>query len=183
MNRAKLELAAVFVAGVAAGLCAVAAPHFAHAGGHDAAAEQLQRVADRQEIEELFAAYGATLDRRDFAAFGRLFADDAVYVSGPGEPTRGRAAIQSSLEKIITSNPAHLPTPDFHLFFNPSIRVEGDHATAQSKGAYVIPDSRVANGAQMIFFSVYDDVLVRHGGRWLFQQRTIHGAMPSGAPK
>jgi uncharacterized protein (TIGR02246 family) len=184
MNKARLGLATAFVAGaVLAGVCAIA---IAHADARDSDAARLQRVEDRQAIEELFTAYGATLDRRDFAAFGQLFAEDAVYGGGPGEPVRGRAAIQASLERTLTSNPAHLPTPDFHLFFNPSIRVEGDHATALSKGAYVIPDMRTASGVpgvQMIFFSLYDDVLVRRGGHWLFQQRTIHSGMPAAAPK
>jgi len=178
MSRVRLKLAAVFMAGVAAGLCTVAVP-----GGRDADAGRLQRVEDRQQIEELLAEYGATLDRHDFEAFGRLFTEDAVYGGGRGEPTRGRAAIQAALEKSIASNPAHLPAPDFHVFFNPSIRIEGDRATAQSKGAYAVPDARTPGGAQMMFFSVYDDVLVRRGGRWLFQQRTLHSTMPPAAQK
>jgi uncharacterized protein (TIGR02246 family) len=137
---------------------------------------------DRQQIEQLFADYGATLDRHDWEAFGRLFAEDAVFGGGAGEPARGRAAIQASLEKAITSNASRLPAPDFHVFFNPSIHVEGDHATAQSKGAYVIPDAHSADGvpgaAHMVFFCVYDDVLVRRAGHWLFQQRTLRSTMP-----
>jgi uncharacterized protein (TIGR02246 family) len=149
----------------------------------DSNAERLQRAEDRQQIEELLTAYGATLDRRDFAAFGALFAEDAVYSGGPGEPVRGRAAIQASLEKTLSSNPAHLPGPDFHLFFDPSIHVEGDHATVRSKGAYAIPDTGAANsvpGVRMVFFTQYDDVLVRQGGHWLFQQRTL--GRPQAAP-
>ncbi len=56
---------------------------------------------------ELFAQYGASLDRRDFDAFGRLFTEDAVY-GGGGTPTHGRAAIQSQLQQTITANPSHL---------------------------------------------------------------------------
>lgn len=137
---------------------------------------------DRQQIEQLFADYGATLDRHDWEAFGRLFTEDAVFGGGAGEPVRGRAAIQASLEKAISSNAARIPAPDFHVFFNPSIHVQGDRATAQSKGAYVIPDAHTKDGvpgaAHMVFFCVYDDVLVRRGGHWLFQQRTLHSTMP-----
>jgi uncharacterized protein (TIGR02246 family) len=183
MNVTRVQLAVVLLAAAAAGLWAVTLAPFAHAGSRDSDALRLQKLEDRQAIEELFTAYGSTLDQRDFGAFGRLFAEDAVYVSGPGAPARGRAAIQASLEKIITANPAHLPTPDFHLFFDPSIQVEGDHATAHSKGAYVIPDLRTPSGAQMVFFALYDDVLVRRGGRWLFQQRTVRSAMPVATAK
>jgi uncharacterized protein (TIGR02246 family) len=142
----------------------------------DSNAEHIQRAEDRQEIEELLTAYGSTLDHRDFAAFGQLFAEDAVYSGGPGEPVRGRAAIQASLEKTLAANPLHLPEPDFHLFFDPSIHVEGDRATVRSKGAYAIPDTGGANGVpgvRMVFFTQYDDVLVRKQGHWLFQQRTL----------
>jgi len=159
---------------------AAATPDPAPAEAGDSETDRLQKLEDRQAIEELFTAYGATLDRRDFAAFGRLFAQDAQYVGGPGEPTRGRGAIQSLLEKQITSNPAHLPEPAYHLFFNPSIEVAGDRATAHSKGAYVIPDLK-NGGAQIIFFVSYDDVLVRQGGQWVFSRREIHSAIPGGA--
>ncbi len=151
----------------------------------DSNAERIQKAEDRQEIEELLTAYGATLDRRDFAAFGQLFAEDAVYGGAVGEPVRGRAAIRDSLEKTLSSNPAHLPGPDFHLFFDPSIHVDGDHATVQSKGAYVIPDTRGANsapGVQLVFFTQYDDVLVRRGGHWLFQQRTLRSGQAAARP-
>jgi uncharacterized protein (TIGR02246 family) len=166
--------------GVAAG--AMALLHFAQAGTTDTDAARLQRLEARQEIEELFTAYGATLDRRDFPAFGRLFTADATYGGGPGEPTHGRAAIQAQLEKTITSNPSNLPTPDFHLYFNPSIQVEGDHATAQSKGGYVIPNLQT-HGAEIIFLVSYDDIFVRRNGQWLFQQRLLHAGIPAPAQK
>src|SRR6185437_13559712 len=100
MQKEKSKLAIGIVTGVAAGLGIVATPYFAHAGSRDAAAARLQKLEDRQAIEELFTAYGATLDRHDFPAFGRLFTTDAVFVGGgPGEPAKGRAAIEAALEK------------------------------------------------------------------------------------
>ena len=53
---------------------AAATPDPAPAEAGDSETGRLQKLEDRQAIEELFTAYGATLDRRDFAAFGRLFA-------------------------------------------------------------------------------------------------------------
>jgi uncharacterized protein (TIGR02246 family) len=139
--------------------------------------QRLQKLEAREQILELFTAYGATLDRHDFAAFGRLFAEDAEYAGGPGAPTRGRAAIQAQLEKQITSNPMNLPPPNNHLFFNPSIHVEGDRATARSLGAYVAPDPATKT-TRMVFFVAYDDVLVKRDGRWLFQKRVIGSSGP-----
>lgn len=178
MSSHKSRIAAWCAAGIMAGLGVALASRFVRAAGPESAATRLQRVEDRQEIEELFTAYGATLDRRDFDAFGRLFAADALYAGGPGEPVKGRPAIQSLLEKQITSNPSHLPTPDFHLFFNPSIQVDGDQATATSKGAYLIPDV-TNNGARIVFFVSYEDKLIRHDGHWLFARRDIHSGIPA----
>jgi uncharacterized protein (TIGR02246 family) len=146
----------------------------------DTLTARLQRLEDREQILELLSAYGATLDRHDFAAFGQLFAEDAEYGSGPGTPTRGRAAIQAQLEKVISGNPSKLPTPNHHLFFDPSIQVDGDRATAHSLGAYTVPDAaaRPVATTQLVFFVAYDDVLVRKGGRWLFQRRIIGSGAP-----
>jgi hypothetical protein len=135
MSSQRNGVAAWCAAGIIAGLGVVLAPQFVRAEGPDSVGARLQRVEDRQEIEELFTAYGATLDRRDFDAFGRLFAEDALYAGGPGEPVKGRAAIQSMLEKQITSNPSHLPTPDFHLFFNSGIRQIAQAAWARTVSA------------------------------------------------
>jgi len=162
---------------LAVGVAAVLPPRSAQAGTRGSDSLLVQRLEARQEIEELFAQYGASLDRRDFDAFGRLFTEDAVYGSG-GTPTRGRAAIQSQLQQTITANPSHLPGPDFHLYFNPSIRVDGDRATAHSMGAYLIPDEHSPGGWKLIFLVSYDDTLVRENGHWLFQQRLLHAAAP-----
>jgi hypothetical protein len=139
-------------------------------------APRLQELEDRAQILELMTAYGATLDRRDFAAFGQLFADDAEYGSGPGA-ARGRAAIQAQLERVIGSNPSNLPAPNSHLFFNPSIRIDGDTATATSLGAYTAPDA-VSGSTRMVFFVSYQDTLVRKDGHWLFQKRVVGSGAP-----
>ncbi|HXC60680.1 MAG TPA: nuclear transport factor 2 family protein [Steroidobacteraceae bacterium] len=146
----------------------------------ESVAARLQRLEDREQILELLTAYGATLDRHDFPAFGLLFAEDAEYGGGPS-PTRGRAAIQAQLEKQITSNPMNLPPPNNHLFFNPSIHVDGDRATAHSLGAYVAPDPATKT-TRMVFFVSYDDIFVRRNGHWLFQKRVLgSGGTPAPA--
>lgn len=141
---------------------------------------RLRQLEDRAQILELLTAYGATLDRRDFAAFGQLFTEDAEYGSGPGTPTRGRAAIRAQLEQVMASNPSGLPAPNFHLSFNPSIRISGDTATASSLGAYTAPDA-AAGATRMVFFVSYQDEFARQDGRWLFTRRII-GSGPPPAP-
>jgi len=165
------------VAGAAIALALAGVLRDSSAASQDSTASRLQRLEDREQILELLTAYGATLDRRDFAAFGQLFAEDAEYGSGPATPTRGRAAIQAQLEKVISSNPSNLPGPNHHLFFDPSIQVDGDHARAHSLGAYSVPDAdgRTTN---MVFFVAYDDEFVRTGGHWLLKRRTISSGPP-----
>lgn len=175
MNTGRYMLCAV--AGAAVALLLASSPRDSAAAHSDATAVRLQRLEDRQQILELLNAYGATLDRHDFAAFGQLFAADADYAGGPGAPTHGRAAIQAQLQNIISSNPSHLPPPNHHLFFDPSIHVDGDKATAHSLGAYVAPDA-AGKTTQMVFFVAYDDTLVRRDGRWLFQRRSVGSGAP-----
>jgi len=181
MKHPRATLMALSIMSMPIALTLPASSALAQAATGDTTAARLQRLEAREQILELMTAYGATLDSRDFAAFGRLFAEDATYVSG-GTPTKGRAAIQSMLEKIITSNPSNLPPPNFHLYFNPSIHVDGDRATAQSRGAYVAPDPTTKT-AQMVFFVTYEDTLVRRDGRWLFQQRVVKGGIPPAPAK
>jgi hypothetical protein len=168
--KANTKLIAGLVVGTAAGLVLAASLHIADAAPRDALAERLQRLEDREQILELMSAYGATLDRRDFPAFGRLFAEDASYGN-----TKGREAIQSLLEKTLASNPSNLPGPNSHLFFNPSIQINGDRATAQSKGAYTVPDVATKT-TLLVFFVTYEDTYVRREGRWMFQQRVLSAA-------
>lgn len=177
MSQMKMKLGAAFLTGAVAALVLLRALPNADAAAPAVDGAQLQRLVDREQILELLTAYGETLDRHDFAAFGQLFTEDATYVGGSGT-TRGREAIQASLEKIIKANPLGLPGPKFHVFFNPSIQIDGDRAKVRALGAYITPDPE-KNIAQMVFFVTYEDELVRRDGRWLFQQRVIHSGIPS----
>lgn len=140
-------------------------------------AARLMQLESREQIRELLVAYGATLDSRDFPAFGELFAEDAEYVSA-GTTTRGRKAIQAQLEQVLKANPSNLPSPNFHIGFNASISVTGSTATARSLGAYTAPDP-AGGGTRLVFFVVYDDVLVHVDGRWLFKRRAVGSGAPA----
>jgi len=132
---------------------------------------RLQQLESREQIRELLVAYGATLDARDFEGFGRLFTEDAEYASA-GSTTRGRAAIRAQLEQVLKANPSNLPAPNFHVGLNASIQVDGDAATARSLGAYTAPDP-AGGGTRLVFFVVYEDILARVDGRWLFKRRAV----------
>jgi uncharacterized protein (TIGR02246 family) len=165
------------VAGALVALLLFASLRTTGAAARDDTAARLQRLEDREQILDLLTAYGTTLDRHDFAAFGQLFAADAEYGGGAGTPTRGRTAIQAQLEKTILGNPTNLPPPNRHLLFNPSIQLDGERATVQSMGAYVAPAAD-RKSTQMVFFVSYQDTLVKRDGRWLFQRRILGNGAP-----
>jgi hypothetical protein len=139
---------------------------------------RVQRLEDREEIRKLFNDYGHTLDQRNFAGFEELFAEDSEYVGGGAMGTlRGPRAIRAALEDQMAANPAHLNSPNFHLFFNESIDVDGDRATAISKSTFVARSD--SNKPDMVFLASYDDELIREHGKWKFLRRVVHGDIPA----
>ena len=58
-----------------------------HAEGADAADARLQRLEDVEAIRTLLVRYGRELDKRDFAAYGALFAQDGSWKGGMGAAT------------------------------------------------------------------------------------------------
>jgi uncharacterized protein (TIGR02246 family) len=96
--------------------------------------EQVAELQAKDAIRELFAAYGRTLDSRDFAGFGALYARDSEYVGGGASGTaHGPDAIAALLERLITTNASGA---NLHVYSNEKITVAGDTATATSRGAF-----------------------------------------------
>ncbi len=140
---------------------------------------RLQLLEDKQEIHGLLMEYGRTLDARDFAGFERLFAKDAEYGSARNEPVKGPANIRALLEGQLKQNAAPQPGRDFHLFYNETIDVKGDHATALSKGAFYVRGE--GNKLETSALVNYHDELIREDGRWKFKRRIL-GERPATAP-
>ena len=135
---------------------------------------QLAELRAQQEIRALFADYGRTLDERDFAAFGRLFARDAEFVGGGNTGVaRGPDAIAAMLQNAIAQN---AKGANLHIYSNDKIIVNGDRATATSRGAFVGEDETGA--PRLLIYATYEDELVREEGRWKFQRRRIIGDIP-----
>jgi uncharacterized protein (TIGR02246 family) len=133
---------------------------------------RLRRIEDEDAIERLLIEYGRTLDNRDFAAYAALFAADGVWKGAQGS-YKGPKEIQTSMEKIFTDAAADIPKgKNFHAMSNFVITVQGNRATATSKFIFYKLDGSkpVAEVAGR-----YEDVLIRIGGVWKFQQRTALG--------
>lgn len=155
----------------------VAAQTAAPAAGAEAAAE-LHELRAREHIRELLHAYGRLIDQRRFDEFATLFTDDAEYVGGPGgDSIVGGTAIAGFLRDIIAENPSGLPEPNFHIFFNEHIAVDGERATGTSMSSFVVPgdDGRPV----MTILARYEDEYVLSDGAWKFNRRVVHGEIPA----
>jgi uncharacterized protein (TIGR02246 family) len=133
-------------------------------------------------IRGLMHAYGRLIDARDWDAFAKLWTDDAVYVGGPGSDTlSGGPAIADFLRKIIASNPSGVGEPNFHVFFNEEIQVNGDQARATSMSTFVTPGP--AGAPTMVILARYEDEYVRLDGEWRFKRRVVNGKLPAPRPR
>jgi uncharacterized protein (TIGR02246 family) len=141
---------------------------------------RLQALEAREEIRKLMIDYGRTLDQRDFAGFAMLFTQDAEYGGGGNNGmTKGAEAIARLLEDIFQKNPTGVKSPNFHLFSNETIQVNGDRAVGLSKGVFVVPGDN--NQPDMVMLATYRDAFVRKDGVWKFKQRIVQGDIPSAA--
>ena len=133
--------------------------------------QRLRLMEDKEEIRELLIAYGRDFDRRDFAAYADLFAQDGVWVGGSGEshPYTGPDAIREFVTK--TYPPSSYPG-SFHIMSSMSIRIDGENtATAWSRWTYVVLG---VHGEPAPFAAGhYEDSLVRENGVWKFQRRQV----------
>jgi uncharacterized protein (TIGR02246 family) len=131
--------------------------------------QRLRELEDREEIRALHVSNADALDRKDFAAYAELFAEDGVLAAQLGGAT-GREAIRSLLEEAIGTDPDARPAA-FHLVANPQIELDGDTARTRVLWVYLTHDE----GGQPIILQLghYDDVLTREDGRWRFQRRDI----------
>lgn len=141
---------------------------------------RVQSLEAREEIRILMHDYGRLLDERNFDDFAQLFSAQSEYDSG-GLISKGPAAIAAFLKDIIGRNPAGYKTPNFHIFFNESIEVQGDRGTAVSKSAFVVPGE--GNKADAVILANYHDVFIRENGRWKFLKRVVRSDIPAPKPK
>ena len=162
--RTAVVIGALAVAGLSASVPAIA---------QEGSAE-LQSLRDREAIHRLLLAYGSTLDRRDFAAFGALFTADGEYAGSTGPQ-----AIAESMRRTFAANPLGLREPNFHVFFNKTIDVRGDRATSTSMSFYVAPDD--IGGYRIVMMAAYDDLLAKVDGEWKFRRRTVRALTPNPA--
>jgi uncharacterized protein (TIGR02246 family) len=126
--------------------------------------QQVQELADREEIKELTAHYAHGVARGEGAKVAELFTDDGVFINELPDtaPTvvRGREAL-NKFYGAIKRNTA-LPCIHNHL-----ITLAGDEAT----GTCSIEVRITRNNQSMIGSGYYEDRFRRENGRWKFVER------------
>jgi 3-phenylpropionate/cinnamic acid dioxygenase small subunit len=156
--------------------------------GADSAAARLQRIEDRQAIEQLLMGdYPRALDSGDWAAYAALFAKDGTLVMGGGATKRtGPPAIQQYFSArpapapAASASPSPCPVPagghrTEHVVNNLTLQINGDMATDQAYWQTIVTrdcKSVVAGAGH------YEDVLKREDGHWKFFKREIVDDIP-----
>jgi 3-phenylpropionate/cinnamic acid dioxygenase small subunit len=152
----------------------------------DSMAMRLQKVEDRQAIEQLLMGdYPRALDSNDWAAYAALFAKDGTLIMNGGSTKRtGPAAIQEFFSARPTPPGAPSASPCLvppgghrseHVVTNLTLQINGDMATDQAYWQTIVTrdcKSVVAGAGH------YEDVLKREDGHWKFFKREIVDDIP-----
>ncbi|MGB3796041.1 MAG: nuclear transport factor 2 family protein [Alteraurantiacibacter sp.] len=133
---------------------------------------ELQELQDRAEIEKLLLDYGRTIDARDFDAFGDLFTEDGEYGSNASMAV-GPEAIAAGMRAIFEANAMGFEKPNYHVFFNTDIDMDGDRTTATSMSFYMVPGED--GKPQIALIARYADQLARTREGWRFRKRVVEG--------
>ncbi len=138
--------------------------------------ERLQRLLDLEEIRALLTEYGSALDRRDYVAYSRLFAQQGSWTGPFVGSASGPDAIRALLEKNMPAVAGDAQSGAHHLLTNMRVEIRGDTATAWSRWTYVVPGPN--REPTLALSGHYDDVLTREAGAWKFQSRVVAGDLP-----
>ena len=130
------------------------------------------RLAGELEIRTLVARYSDAVVRRDAAAWGSTWADDAVWKI-LGMETRGRAPIVALWERLMSGYPQVVQIPNSCV-----LSIDGSSATGRW---YISEYGKLANGTALLTLGVYHDAYTRAAGAWRFASRrfdVLYGGPP-----
>jgi uncharacterized protein (TIGR02246 family) len=129
---------------------------------------RLQQLEDKEAIHALLVDYGRALDKRDFNAYGALFARDGSWKGGMGTAT-GPDAIAKMVEAGFGRMSPTLYENSNHVMTSFDVAVDGDSATAWSRWMWVVVGGNAK--PQVERAGHYEDTLVRENGHWKFKSR------------
>jgi SnoaL-like protein len=138
------------------------------AEGADTVEARVKKTEDVQAIQSLLVHYGRELDKRDYKAYGALFAQEGSWKGGMGTGTGPDAIgkmVAAGFEKMSPS----LYEKSYHSMTSFDVVVNGDTATAWSRWTWIVVG---ADGKpQPERAGHYEDTLVRERGEWKFKTR------------
>jgi uncharacterized protein (TIGR02246 family) len=138
------------------------------AEGADTVEARLRKTEDVQAIQSLLVHYGRALDKRDYKAYGALFAQDGTWKGGMGTGT-GPDAIAKMVEAGFEKMSPKLYEKSYHAMTSFDVVVNGDTATAWSRWTWIVVG---ADGRPLPERAGhYEDTLVRDHGEWKFKSR------------
>ena len=141
---------------------------------------RLQRLEDREAIRRLLMDYGRFLDQRNFVAFSQLFSEkEGEWIGGMGR-AKGSQAVLKLMEDSIGKDSKGISAPNYHLFSNEMISVDGDQAKALTKWMFIVQGE--TGRPQPFYLGHYEDTIVRENGHWKFLRRTVYGDIPADDP-
>jgi 3-phenylpropionate/cinnamic acid dioxygenase small subunit len=130
---------------------------------------------DRDELRSLMFRYAQAVDRRDYAAFQEIFAEEAILTGYREDPEsldalfryEGRAVIQESLKAIERYEKT------FHLVGNSLFEASGDGAEGESycMAHHIYRRDGIAWNRTMAIR--YQDRFVRREGQWQILSRAL----------
>jgi 3-phenylpropionate/cinnamic acid dioxygenase small subunit len=125
-------------------------------------------IEEKDAIREVLAEYCFRLDDGRFDEMAALFTEGGTWDTAFGKAT-GRPAIAELARSLRLRVTEPLPRA-VHLVTNIAIALEGERATVRSNWM-VMQNS--PEGPRIGSGGVYDDEMVKDGGRWLFRYRKI----------
>jgi hypothetical protein len=138
------------------------------AAGADAADARLRKMEDIDAIHSLLVHYGRELDKRDFKAYGALFAQDGSWKGGMGTAT-GPDGIAKMVAAGFERMEPSLYKNSFHSMTSFDVDVGGDTATAWSRWTWFVVGADGKPRPERA--GHYEDTLVREHGAWKFKSR------------
>jgi hypothetical protein len=136
-----------------------------------AAEEQVQRVMDYNEIENLQGAYGYYAEKSLWSDIVRLFTDDGVLEIDDMQHT-GRRRILEFLKASGPEGPVK-GSLDSQLQLQPVIHVAAGGRTARMRSR-LLQLTRDAQGRPMWGSGIYENELVKENGVWKFKRLHLY---------
>ena len=125
-------------------------------------------VAERQAVVDVLVAYSWAIDTGNCSRLAGLFAGEGEFRGSDGTVSKGREELEAFAARVHGSRPYRLQ----HVTSNHEFTFT-DRQTVEVR-SYVHIFGCPPEGAQLLAFGSYDDVLTKVDGAWLFTSRAFN---------